>query len=212
MANSTLPAVDHLIWVVPDLVRGMDEIERRLGIRPAVGGRHTDLGSHNALLGLGDDTYLEIMAAHPGLPRPARGRLFGLDSLTAPRLATWVLRCEAIESLAAHAAGHGLDLGAVHAGSRERPDGTIVAWKITDPYAARLQGVVPFLIAWGETPHPARSAPAAGRLEALRIEHPRPAAVREALAALGVTVPVSSGAQPALFATIAGPLGKVELG
>jgi hypothetical protein len=207
-----LPAVDHLIWVVPDLAWGMDEIERRLGERPAVGGRHPALGSHNALLALGSDTYLEIMAADPGLPRPARGRLFGLDGLQEPRLATWVLRCEAIEAVAAQAADRGLDLGAIHAGSRERPDGTVVAWKITDPYAARLQGVVPFLIAWGDTPHPARSAPAAGRLRELRIEHPEPAAVRGALACLGLELAVRPGQQPRLVATIDGPAGEFRLG
>jgi hypothetical protein len=206
-----LPDIDHLIWVVPDLYWGMGEIERRLGVRPAVGGRHRNLGSHNALLALGGDTYLEIMAADPGLPRPARGRLFGLDDLAGPRLATWVLRCEAIEARTAQAAREGLDLGAIHAGSRERPDGTVVAWKISDPYAERLQGMVPFLIAWGNTLHPARSAPAGGRLAALRIGHPDPEAVRRALASLAVALPVHYAARPELTATIAGPKGEVDL-
>ena len=211
MKIDALPAVDHLVWVVPELARGMDEIERRLGVRPAIGGRHADLGSHNALLALGETTYLEIMAADPAMPRPPRGRLFGVDGLEAPRLATWVLRCDAIERQAEHAASEGLDLGAIHSGSRERPDGSTISWRITDPYSTRLGGVVPFLIAWGDTPHPARSAPVAGRLTALRFEHPEPAAVQKALESLGVASPVSFGARPRLVAAITGPLGVVEL-
>lgn len=203
--------VDHLIRVVPDLATGMEEIEGMLGVRPMLGGRHADLGSHNALLSLGRATYLEIMAADPGLTRPGRGRLFGLDALEAPRLATWVLRSERIDAVAAEAKAAGLDLGPVLAGSREKPDGSVVSWKITDPYASRLDGVVPFLIAWADTPHPALSAPPAGELAGLEIEHPDPPAVERALRLLGVTMTVTRGPRPALVATIRGPAGEVRL-
>lgn len=203
--------VDHLIRVVPDLGAGMDEIERLLGVRPVVGGRHADLGSHNALLSLGGETYLEIMAADPALSRPERGRLFGLDDLVTPRLAAWVLRSEGIDAAAAKAKAGGLDLGPVLTGSREKPDGTCVTWKITDPYASRLDGAAPFLIAWGDSPHPALAAPAGAVLSGLRIEHPEPAAVERALRLLGVTMAVSRAPQAGLVASIRGPAGDVEL-
>ncbi len=69
--------VDHLIFLAPDLDRGMDHVENLLGIRPVRGGRHPAFGTHNALLSLGPSTYLEVMASDPGLPRPSRGVLFG---------------------------------------------------------------------------------------------------------------------------------------
>lgn len=203
--------VDHLIYTVPDLETGMDEIERLLGVRPAVGGRHPDYGTRNALLSLGAATYLEIMAPDPELPRPERGRLFRLDELEAPRLATWILRSERIEDLAARAASAGLELGPVRPGSREKPDGTVLRWKLTDPYARRLDGAVPFLISWGDTPHPAGGAPRGGELVDLRIEHPDPDAVRAALRVLDAETVVEKGPRMQLTASIRTPMGIVEI-
>lgn len=204
--------VDHLIYAVPDLGRGVEEIEGLLGVRPEPGGRHPEYGTRNALLSLGPETYLEVMAPDPGLERPERGRLFGLDTTEEPWLATWVLRSEAIEVDAARARARGVPLGPVRAGARERPDGTTVSWRLTDPYATPRDGVVPFLIAWSETPHPAGSAPPAGALVSLRAEHPQPEAVREALEALGVEMRVEPGPRARLVATVATDRGRVEVG
>lgn len=204
--------VDHLIYAVPDLGRGVEEVEARLGVRPEPGGRHPEYGTRNALLSLGPESYLEVMAPDPALPRPERGRLFGLDTAEEPRLATWALRSEAIEADAARVRSRGVPLGPVREGHRDRPDGTVLSWRLTDPYAVPLHGVVPFLIAWGETPHPAGSAPAAGELAGLRAEHPEPEAVREALRALGVEMRVEPGRRARLIATVATGGGRVELG
>jgi hypothetical protein len=195
-------AVDHLIYAAPDLDQGIQEMERLLGRRAAVGGRHPDFGTRNALLGLGPQTYIEIIAPDPGLAGPPRGRLFGLDRLEHPRLVTWVLRDEAIETRAAAARKAGLALGEVQQGSRVRPDGVVVSWKVTDPYAMPLDGTVPFLIAWGATPHPAASLAAAGQLLELKAEHPQPQAVQAAFDALGVELSAGQGSRVQLIATV----------
>lgn len=203
--------VDHLIYGAPDLERGVEEVERRLGARPAPGGRHPQYGTRNALLALGEETYLEVMAPDPGLPAPDAGRLFGLERLERPRLVTWALRREEIEQAAARAETAGVGLGAVEGGSREQPDGSRLRWRLTDPRAAPMGGVVPFLIAWGRTPHPAASAPSGGSLRALRAEHPDPEAAREALAALGVEMEIRRGDRPGLAAVIEAPDGRAVL-
>jgi hypothetical protein len=203
--------VDHLIYAVPDLEAGIDEVQELLGVRAAVGGRHADYGTRNALLSLGPATYLEIMAPDPELTSPPKGRLFGLDHPGRPHLAAWILRDEAIESLARRANAAGLGLGEPTPGSRQRPDGTTVSWKLTNPYAPRMGGVIPFLIAWGDTPHPAGQAPRAGQLAGLRIEHPQPEAVRSALRVLGVEMDVNPGARPRLTATVDTGTRIVEL-
>lgn len=206
------PGVDHLIYAVPNLEAGIDDVERLLGVRPAVGGRHPQYGTRNALVGLGPETYLEIMAPDPGLPRPERGRLFGLDRAEPARLATWVLRCEEIDAAHARALGAGVAIGQVDAGRREQPDGTELSWRLTDPYAMPLDGLVPFLIAWGDTPHPADAAPRGGELVGLRLEHPESAAVRGALRALDVEVVVGERPAPRIIATIKTSSGPVEIG
>jgi len=202
---------DHLIYGAPDLERGRDEIERRLGVSPAVGGRHPQYGTRNALLAIGEETYLEVMAPDPELPVPGDGTLFGLDEMEEPRFVAWALRCEEIAAVADRARAEGVELGPVEEGSREQPDGTVLSWRLTDPRATPLDGAVPFLISWGSTPHPAKSAPRGGELVELRVEHPRPGAVREALAVLGVEMAVEEGHRPRLVGIVRTDRGRVEL-
>jgi hypothetical protein len=201
--------IDHLVYGVPDLDEGMDGIELLLGTRPARAGRHPAYGTRNALLSLGPTCYLEVIAPDPELPTPDRGIGFGVGGLTKPRLVTWSLRHPAIEAAAVRA-----DLGGVEPGRRERADGTVLSWKLTDPYAERMGGVIPFLIDWGETPHPASSAPSGSRLVGIRLEHPVPARVLERLDLLEADfteVDVVRGDEPCIVALIETPGGAVEL-
>jgi hypothetical protein len=71
--------------------------------------------------------------------------------------------------------------------------------------------VVPFLISWGDTPHPAASAPLGLRLESLCIEHPDPESIARTLRILGTTVPVVRADHAALVAHIIGPTGAGKL-
>lgn len=183
-----VPRVDHLVYVVPDLESGVLEMRSRLGVAPAAGGRHPGLGTHNALLSLGPETYLELIAPDPGQAPPPDGLVFDMDTRPGPGLRTWALRCEALGEGAARLRAAGVDPGAVLEGSRRRADGALLSWRLTDPRAMPLGGAVPFLIAWGGTPHPASSAPEAGALEAVRLQHPDPEAVRSALEAVGLAV------------------------
>ncbi len=72
-------------------------------------------------------------------------------------------------------------------------------------------GLVPFFIDWGASPHPARSAPEGVSLLALRGEHPYPSGVCSILRALGIDLPVTKGERAALIAVLEGPKGTVEL-
>ena len=194
--------LDHLIITAPTREEGMDYVEERLGLRPVIGGQHPQWGTHNALLSLGGETYLEVVAPDPSLPAPPRGRWLQECYAFPPRLATWVLRAEEIDVLHASARKKGLLLGDIQAGSRTRPDGTQLSWRLTDPYAFPLQGALPFLIAWGDTPHPAHGLPHVGDLQKMQIIHPEPTRVRHYLDVLGVKLPVVEGLTCTLRATI----------
>jgi Glyoxalase-like domain len=203
--------IDHLVYAVRDLDTGMDRIEQLLGVRPALGGRHEQWGTHNALIALSPQTYLEIIAPDPRGALPARGIPFD-PGATGARLVTWAYRCEALDDVAARAVAAGLRLGAVEAGHRERPDGTVLYWKLTDPYALPFDGAVPFLISWGATPHPASVASRAGlALLEFRIEHPDPAGVRRALAWIGARIDVTKANTYRLVVRIRTEHGDVDL-
>ncbi len=210
--HSALPNdIDHLLYTAPDLAAGMDQIEDILGVRPVVGGQHADFGTHNALLSLGPWTYLEVMAPDPSLKSPEQGLLFQDYFSQGPGLTRWVIATEEIEQLAEHSKAGGLDLGEVQSGSRENPDGTVLSWKLTNPRVMPLDGAVPFLISWGSTPHPARSAPRAGELVGFRIEHQSPIKVREALDLIGAISKVTRADSVRLIATVKTEHEVVEL-
>lgn len=208
---SSSSGIDHLIYASASLERGMDEIEQLLGIRPVVGGRHPQYGTHNAQLSLGPMTYLEIIARDPDLPAPERGVLVDMPATSDSRLITWVFRDDSIEALAESARAAGVALGDVATGMREKPDGSQVTWRLTDPYAMPMGGAIPFLISWGDTVHPASVVPSGGQLIDLCIEHPDADVVRLALSALGADVKVIQSAEYQMIATIRTRNGLVTL-
>ena len=82
---------------------------------------------------------------------------------------------------------------------------------LTNPRTVIADGVVPFFIDWGQTPHPARTAAGGATLVELRAEHPDPARVQKILTQLGFDLPVAKSTRLALVAIIASPRGRVEL-
>ena len=209
--TAVLEQVDHLVYSAPDLQRGIAQVEARLGVRATPGGQHPGRGTRNALIALGPATYLEIIGPDPEQPAPQAPRVFRIDELHAPQLVTWAAKANDLEQLVRKAERQGITLGEVSAGSRERPDGVRLAWRYTNPRTVLADGLVPFFIDWGQTPHPAQGAAAGITLVDLRAEHPEPEQAQALLARLGLALPVTSGPGPALIATIDGPRGPVEL-
>jgi hypothetical protein len=206
-----LDRVDHLVYATPDLRAGIDAIEKLLGVPATPGGAHPGRGTRNALVALGPATYLEIIGPDPDQPAPPHPRSFGIDALKQPRLAAWAVKGTELEQLHDQAARQGVQLGDVLSGSRRRPDGVLLTWRYTDPGHVVADGIVPFFIDWGKTPHPAAGAARGASLIDLRAEHPEAQRVRDLLARLGLDLAVEQGAAPALVATIECPRGRVEL-
>jgi len=206
-----LSRVDHLVYAAPDLDAAVDQVEALLGVRPTPGGSHPGWGTRNALVSLGDRTYLEIVAPDPGQPNPPGPRMFGIDGLAAPKLVTWAASGSELTTFAADASTRGIDLGEVSNGNRQTPAGTTLSWTLTSPRAFLGDGLVPFFIDWGDTPHPAASAAQGVALVEMRAEHPDVDRVREMLGTLGLDLPVTRGPEPALVAYIATINGRAEL-
>ena len=206
-----LHTIDHLVYATPDLTAGVKEIEALLGIHATPGGQHPGEGTRNALIALGPTSYLEIIGPDPDQPKPAGPRKFGIDDLKGSRLVTWAAKGTNLTQVVAEAHRRGVPVGDVIPGSRRTPTGVLLSWHITNQRAIISDGLVPFFIDWGDTPHPAKSAVAGATLISLRAEHPDPDDVQRMLGVLGLELPVVKGAKPSLVATIAGTRGRIDL-
>jgi Glyoxalase-like domain len=206
-----LRRIDHLVYATPDLAAGVKQIEALLGIHATPGGQHPGEGTRNALIALGPTSYLEIIGPDPDQPKPLGPRKFEIDDLKAPRLVTWAAKGTNLMQIVAEARRAGVPVGDVIPGSRRTPTGTLLSWHITNQRASVANGLVPFFIDWGDTPHPAKSAAAGATLISLRAEHPDPDNVQRMLGALRLELPVVKGAKPSLIATITGTRGRVDL-
>ena len=204
--------VDHLVYATPDLERGIREVEDLLGIRAMQGGQHPGRGTRNALIALGPSAYLEIIGPDPDQPPPTSPRWFGIDDLDASKLVTWAAKTDDVDRVHRDAVASGVPLGDVRSASRRRSDGVLLSWRLTEPAKDTTNGIVPFFIDWGQSPHPSHSAPQGAELVALRAEHPDDERVRRALRLLRLDVPVTHGPHARLIAAVEGPRGHVELG
>jgi hypothetical protein len=203
--------VDHLVYATADVDATCDELARRLGVRASVGGQHIGRGTRNALMAIGEASYLEIIGPDPAQPEPAAPRWFGIDTLASPRLVAWAAHGWNLEQLVADAAGRGVHLGEVNDGRRQRSDGALLTWQVTDPDAALEHVVVPFFIDWGSSPHPSSTAIRGPRLVVLRGEHPDARHATEMLASVGVQMDMVTASHPAIVAAFQTDAGLIEL-
>lgn len=194
-----LPQIDHLVIAARNLQEGSDYLFDTLGIRPQEGGEHVPQGTHNQVLRLGEACYLEVLAINPHVPKPSHPRWFELDSEAMqerlrrkPQLLTWAVRTDRIEQLAGRSL---VPLGAVRAMSRDN-----LSWRLTLAQDGRLSGggILPFLIQWDESVHPAsRMVDAGCSLVSLHGFHPQADQIAAALRSLGVDQLLSLDTIPA---------------
>jgi hypothetical protein len=210
-ASPLLTRLDHLVYATPDLDLGIATIENLLGVRATPGGQHPGLGTRNALVALGPASYLEIIGPDREQPKPAGRRRFGIDELKAPRIVGWVAKGTELEKLVVAAAAHAVKLGPVIPGSRRRPDGVVLTWRYTDPNAVLADGLVPYFIDWGTSPHPSASAARGVTLRQVRAEHPDAERTQKMLDILELDLRVQKGSAPAIIAIMDSPRGRVEI-
>jgi len=207
--------LDHLVLAATTLADGIEFIAEVTGATPLPGGKHVAMGTHNALLRLGERVYLEIIAIDPAGSKPRRPRWFDLDDIALqaelterPQLVHWVARTPDIERSAKACP---VPLGAIT--PMERGD---YRWRITIPDDGKRpgKGIVPTLIQWDVPMHPADGLPASDvTIAQIAAEHPDPGPVRAALAALGLAdvVQVTFERNTRLAAMLRTPRGLVTL-
>lgn len=143
-----MQGIDHLVIVVRELEAAIKSYTDA-GFTVVRGGKHP-IGTHNALIGLSDGSYLELIAFLNQLPpHPWYQRLEKGGGLTDFCMQTDNLAAD-VESLRRA----GVAMNDPSPLTRDRPDGYRVAWVLSIPQAP-FNGAMPFLIK-DETPRDER--------------------------------------------------------
>ncbi len=204
--------LDHVVYGVPDLKVAVGSFAKALGAAPTFGGRHESIGTHNAILPLRGGQYLELIARDPSCPNPPLGIPWDLDDLEGPRLITWAAATPDIDAAVKHAKSAGYDPGNAIEATRATPAGEQLTWRLTISRESAAEGLVPFLIDWGSSPHPSETSNSLCSLKIFYAEHPDPALIQTMLGALCISLDVVRGPESCLRGTLVGPDGSIELG
>jgi hypothetical protein len=191
--------VDHLVWYCADLNQGRRFFSECLDAAPAYGGIHPGEGTRNALVSLGEQSYVEILGRDPEQPETSleneeRG-------LRGAGLYHWAAGGSDLAAVAARAAAAGLEPSALTTGGRALPNGQWLGWTW---FCLRNHGfgaLVPFFIDWGDSAHPAKSAPRGGRLVSVEVFSPDARGLESIYRVLGLEIPVAQRAAPGLAVT-----------
>ena len=149
--------IDHIVIGAANLISGTKILETKLSAKFSPGGEHMIMGTHNKLLKLQSNIYLEVIANNPNVSKPSRQRWFSLDEARtkekikhSPRVLCWVLEVDNIENTVKKC---GYKPGEILQISRGE-----LTWKITVPSNGRLadNGVLPALIEWPNDQHPSK--------------------------------------------------------
>ncbi len=184
--------LDHIVVAAESLDAGVRAVEAALDVPLSGGGQHVFMGTHNRLLSLGPDTYLEVIAIDPDLPSPDGPRWFGLDQFTgAPRLVSWVWAASDM------AVWDQMPGTYVPPKPYERGD---LRWQMSYPIDSPLGTFCPGLLAWQDARAQDRLPDIGVRLSTLQITHPE-AALIPALDDARVQVAHGPAAMSAVFET-----------
>ena len=192
--------IDHLLYGGPNLTLVSQQVEQQLGIAPITGGSHPGKGTRNEILGLSHGAYLEMIGPDP--TQSVDQVWMNIDQFTSPKLFRWAAKGSNLDALRGKALTKGIDIGAIQSGQRQKPDGSLLKWHLTNPDVLLCDGLIPFFIDWGEAGNPAPSLPFAGELIEFYGTHPYPAEVEKILAALNLEMEVKQSAHIGLVAKL----------
>jgi Glyoxalase-like domain len=135
--------LDHVGYAVRDLDEAAVSFREDLGLDSVVGGRHVGLGTANRIIPLGGQ-YIELI----GVVDRAEAEASGFGRSVIERTVEhdgWLLMVASCDDVDVEAARLGLD---VQAGTRTRPDGNEIRWRMAGIDDPRREPWMPFFITW----------------------------------------------------------------
>jgi catechol 2,3-dioxygenase-like lactoylglutathione lyase family enzyme len=132
-----------------------------LGLKTEYGGAHATGGTHNALIGFDDGSYIELIAAqHPETLSGEDAAQWTSLKPDMARACFWAVDVDDIGSSVKEVRQGGLEISDPKDGSRKKPDGTVLQWQTAAVNEGSTGNILPFFIQ-DKTPRSARIQPSA---------------------------------------------------
>lgn len=207
--------IDHIVIGAQTLEQGQDYLKGLLAVDIPRGGTHDTMGTHNCVMQIGNNSFLEVLAIDPSAKPPSRRRWFSMDHertqqnlAMRPRPLCWVVGTIDLDAIVRRSP---VDLGEII--SFRRGDRT---WRMTVPADGHLPGggLLPAFIEWSPGVHPSVNQQDLGvRLSKITLHTPEVEDLTLTLLTLGVEelVEIRKGPHQLSFELTA-PSGNVVLG
>jgi len=199
--------LDHIMFSAPDLNQGIALVEKLTGVAPVFGGSHPGNGTHNALLSLGEDQYLEVIAPDP--KQEHAGTMAEEFLRLPPHIHQWAVATDGFAGLKGALGDAGFGHRVIDM-SRTTPDGVHLAWQILFVADHPFGLAMPFFIDWLQSPHPAGSTPKGCLLEGFSIQCPLAGELQAFFGSINLKADIQAG-DLAMSASIQAPAGAVRL-
>lgn len=208
---------DHFVVGIHDLETGIDQFEALTGVRAVPGGVHPHIGTCNALLSIGENSYLEIIAPDPGADaarlNPQLKALFTNPLADMKKLTPylWAVGSRDLDATVSRLAARDIYLTKPANGARQKPDGQALEWRASFITQPAFPGA-PFFIEWADPSiAPPADSPKGCRLEKFSIAGPEVDLLETVIETLNLETPVSFAPEPAINCTLSSPKGRVVL-
>ena len=148
-----LHQIDHIVLACKDLESYTTYVSNKLGAPIVGGGQHLDMGTHNKLIKIGEDCYLEIIAADPNNPNQYKAWM-AVNQIENPTITRYALSTDSIADDIKHLTPfYGTEMP-IHQGSRLKKDGSTLSWTMSLPSNSSVIDDCPFLLDWSQQIHP----------------------------------------------------------
>ena len=204
--------IDHIVFSVPELSRGVENFYQLTGCEPTYGGKHLDRGTENYLVKIGPKTYFEIISKDLENKDFKDGpRWMSVDMIQEAMITRWALKSNQIDYDASLLQKLDKRYGNLCNGSRQKLDGSFLRWKLTEPGSHLLVDTVPFLLDWQGSNHPCDDLPEDCTIKELKLYDPKPKQLVNLLESLDFSGKVISSKMKRIEVTLETPKGYFTL-
>ncbi len=220
LAYDHLHYIDHIVVGVDDLQKGMAAIEEMTGVKPTYGGAHPYYGTHNALISLNNNTYLEVLAPNPEVSMNLFQWLTNFKAMYLRRILSrmhslkpflWAVGSEDLQVTATQIKKIGLKLSKPEPHSRKKPNGELLSWEGAF-FAQGIKTDLPFFISWDEAASsPAKDSPKGCKLIHFTVSTPNPDDLNKIVDNLSLPVSITQAQKVGIAFEFSSPKGNVKL-